>query len=397
MSRDSERRMQEGIEEVLNTFGITGEYIRRSNHPAVTFNANGKNILFTYSATGDPRAHLNARSDLRRLCLSAGAKPIEEPVPVIKVRDTLMNGVSNKAMCSSTTPVMTQINEPKITEPQIMEDVIVRDTPEVFSEEPEEVSMPSPQRKLNDDDFYTVFKARQLSPGKVIVIELDRDLVVQKGTLLVIPLHRPNTVHDISRELFDVMFTEMEAEPEPAAHTEPELQPQPDIVEEAVVQFDPMSDEALEVDLPLQPGTLPPWLRDPEPAVDAKPVRKKKRAVNYIPTPYRDMHPRSVKGISPQSGRVLASMVHVTDLTGKNDLSPELMDGTLLPHDRYQYSARVRDLKKLGLVDSGLPVPGAGNKGYLSKVTAKGHKMIKEITPWCWLFDGLPVPTWVQR
>ena len=86
---DAQQRVYDEIVGVLNEFRVPYTHTVLKKHPAFMFDVGSKHLTFTYSG-GDPRAHLNARADIRRLLLSAGAvAPIKETV-----RETLLNGTA---------------------------------------------------------------------------------------------------------------------------------------------------------------------------------------------------------------------------------------------------------------------------------------------------------------
>jgi hypothetical protein len=411
MTRDAERRIESEIEGVLNSFGLDYKFVHSGKHAAVQFEANGKRTLFHYSG-GDPRAHLNARSDLRNLLYSAGLqtkKPEVTPTPEPEL-------------------------EPEAFPDEVIDAVEVKAEPvepveEFLADVSEPITEPLKSMPINSTE-YAVHQVRNIRPAQVIAIELDRDLMCAKGTVLVVPLNKPNMVMDLTREQFDVMFEQVapmsdirtviselldergnrrdryadmlertQAQtpiprptpppppppPLPPDEEEPEeLPPAAEIREPHVSQFA----EGISGLHPKRPRGRPPKL----------PIQRSAsgRAQNWVHTPYRDQNPRSIEGMSPQQGRILAGMVHVGLMTGHVDILPDMLNNVVLQHDRHQYSSRTMEMRKLGLLEQGLPVPGTRSSYHL-KVTPLGRKMVQKIGHWPWLYDGLDIPRWAQN
>ena len=77
---------------------------------------------------------------------------------------------------------------------------------------PVPVAPPPRSRVFDHEHGYAVFQSRD-----VIAIELDRDLTIPKGNVLVIPLNRADTLIDMPSDQFHVLFDEavqQSAEPE---------------------------------------------------------------------------------------------------------------------------------------------------------------------------------------
>jgi hypothetical protein len=384
---DAERRIRDEVTHVLDTYQVQYELIQKSRHPAVAFHVNGRRVVFPLSGSGDPRAHHNARSQIRQILVSAGATVPPLPPPRIELPEELIEDDQ---------PVLSD------TEVQQILDSSVRTEDEQPYVEPEPEVVAMAGKTLNADS-YSLY-APKLKANNCIVIELGRDLMVQKGGLLVIPLDRPNTVIDVSRELFDTMFTLVPDEPLPVPKPievpvpvqEVRKPPEPETFEarsiddviERIVDREPEGPQVrhyAEGESGLRPKKRP-----------TPPPKKAKsgRAVNYVNTPYRERMPRSIEGVSPQAARMLACMAYVTDTQRRVDLAPRHFNDMMLDHDRKQVATRMPKLVQLGLVEYGLPIPDS--RGYHVKLTGKARRLLTKMGSWPWLYDGLDVPRWAQ-
>lgn len=408
MSSDGIRRVRDEIVTVLKEFGVNYTDGHSKNHPTIMFDVGGKHLNYTY-AGGDPRAHLNARSDIRRMLIQAGAK-----LPEQAMRAELNNSTAYQEPPLS---VAVKADKPKTESAPL---TFVADKPEVGSNtlifnvrpptdsapqesapEPEVGKSPEPVH-LNPDDNYLIYQARQLAPNKCLVIELDKDLLIEKGHVVIIPLDKPSLI-PMSKEMFEAMFTVMvstQPVPEQSSLTPPPPPPfEPDDTYDEPVEGTEQVASPIEDDNRLWQD--PPVLQVPEGISGLKPPRVSKpliekavRAKNIIYTPYRDHSPRTIEGVPPQLGRILAAMMHVSDTRHRTDLEPSHLEGVLAPHDRKQVAARVKRAVELGLVERGLPLPSPAIHGWHIKITAAGRKMVRKLKSWPWLYDGQPLPTW---
>ena len=363
MSRDTERRIHSEVEAVLNEFGIPFESAQRSKHPAVEFTVNGKRTVYAYGG-GDPRAHMNARSDLRRILIGAGARPVPAPEPI---RKELLNG----------TVMSPTITEEVIKDVQLLE-AVMPDRPVV---PPITTTAPDPETEpvfLNPERPYLVYTPKQLVPGQVIVIELEHDIMAEKGSVIIVPLHKPNAIMSMSKLQFEATFMMME---QPIVETEPVLQPEPEPVPAPVVKPKAESKKTNPPSVETYRKVDPPW------------VEKVPEGVSGL-KPKRHYRTSAVDGVGPQLGRVLVSMAYMSDKLHKVDLVPSMFNDILDPTDRRQYAARMITAIKLGYAERGLPL--TEGRGWHNKLTQEGFKIARKLGKWPWTHDGLQPPAWVK-
>lgn len=368
---DSERRVRDEIVSVLDEFGLTYEFGHTNKHASISFDVAGKKLKFAYGG-GDPRAHLNARSDVRRILLQSGVQPIPEEKKLPKV---------------SLPPPPLEIPEKEVlvaevTEPEPV--VVERETPPA-----PQVEEPPPLR-LNPEDGYLVYQARNLVPNRCLVIELEKDMLLERGSVVIIPLYRPSLV-PMSKELFEAMFSvETQAPVDVPVHvpTHPIPPPPPprddDDDDEPPEQHHHAVEESNNTDYQHVTGYV---RKKPTPA-------EKVRRVNVVPTSYRKYAPRRIDDVTPQTGRILAALLHLSDSTHQAEHEPGDLFPYMFEHDRKQISSRIPGAVSAGYVERGSHLPGRVGKHL--KITAKGRKIVRKIKEWPWRYDGLEPPPWAE-
>jgi hypothetical protein len=330
--------MRTEIEAILASRGINYKHITRGRRPAYQFSVNGKTLYYTYGNGGDTRAHLNARTQLRSVLRSAGISDIEDiaenPMPPAVTAATA-NAVSDAFVEAV---VERDDHESVMNDSELLaEDERVPPTPVV-------APMATPNRTYQS--------------AKVLGIKLERDLLVSAGNMLVIPLNRPTTVMEMTEDQFCLLFSE--------------------VAEEAAAPPPPPA--ALWPESPRQKRV---YNRREQSSTATRPVLKEApHAIGRIAGP-----------IPPQIGRMLLAMTHTRRVTGKEDLSLQMVGKYLDERDFRQYSARMPNAIKLGLVEQGLPSPTG--RGYLYKLTQKAYDLLKEIKGWPYEVDEMPTPPWL--
>lgn len=301
-TRDGERRVREEIEGVLNTFGIPFEHVVRRKHAAVEFEINGKHLLFTYSGSSDPRARLNARASLRNLLKISGANVPEEDLAEPLELD--FEEIEEEEPVPVSEPVLEALPEQPVEEEKPMEPV-----PELVTVQRPELFAPKPA--------LTPFNSGVYRSPKVLGIELDKELIIPAGNILVIPLNRPNSLIDMTKEQFETLF--------------------------AV--------EAVEEEAP------PPAYRPVPPRrAPVRPVRK----------------PQTGSVIAPQLGRILTAMVHAAFVNKTQNLSTAMITPFLPARDAKQAGARIPTMIQKGWIVRGPLLSNGRKSGWFHKVTDKG-------------------------
>lgn len=290
---------------------------------------------------------------------------------------------------------------------------------------------PSP-RTIQNQGKYTVYQS-----ARVIAIELDVDLMIPKGHVLVIPLNRPNTLLDLEKEQFTALFSARPTEevnveapprrtpvpPAPAVSVAPAsvappatvtltdatendvlayLQQRNGGVKSAVIatsmgmtiksvdqilkQLYEMGVAIVETGFWRLKAAPTPTLR-PSAPVAPKPAPAPEQ--NSIRTRIR--RPRS--GVPPQLGRILVAMAYAAKQSGKADLTTQQVKPFLVQRDKHQYSARLPGAVKDGLVTRGLPLPDS--RGWHYQLTAKGLRTAQEVGSDVFETDNEAVPAWM--
>jgi hypothetical protein len=369
-TRDSERRVQSEIEGVFAAYGIEYEHSTRGKHPAYEFTVNGKRIIFPYSG-GDPRAHLNARSDVRNLLRAAGCKEIQaevraayvEAVPpeIIEAPPNVFDEAEESQEQENHVDLveMPPLEMPKAVEP----------TPPIPLPPPSQV--PTIVQPIAAPPL-AVRSGHTYQSGRVLGIKLDRDLLVTAGNVLVIPLNKPNTITEMTEEQFLALFE----------FAEDPLPPQPPAPTVTKRRFIAKADESV---LAPEPESGP----DDElytPPQEDPPIR------NYE-TAYNVNSNGESAGVPAQIARMLAAMAQVRRVTGKDNISTEMVSAYLEPRDFRQFSARMPKAIERQLVERGLPY--TDRRGWHFKLTAKGDTAVKQAGVWPYTVEQLPVPAWM--
>lgn len=388
---DSERRVRTELIGVLNDFALPFTETHTKKHPAIMFDVAGKHLTYTYSG-GDPRNHLNARSDLRRLILQAGG---QLPISTVLPEKLTLPGVNDFSM-----PEVTEESAPKALEDVKSNYVQVLDPEEVLStvtvtvEPVVEPFPPGPPRRVKEIMPNAVYQAKRLVPNECLVIEITKDMLLEHGSVVIIPLHKPELI-SMPRDLFDASFSVMLAEVAP-----PPLPVIPPVEEKLPTPLPVKVDEPHIPEPVWEPPVVQKSLVAPEPVIERIPegvsAMKKPRQTNIKYTPYREITPRSIGGVSPQLGRILAAMMYKSDTTHHTELEPSDLHDVLAEHDQKQFSARMRVALYLGFAERGQSLPG--RTGWYVKITKEGRKFVtQKLKTWPWLYDGQDVPPWASR
>jgi DNA-binding MarR family transcriptional regulator len=423
-SRDGERRIRNEIEGVLHSYGLTFEHINRGRHQAYQFVLNGKNVFFTYGGgggSGGNRAHLNARSDLRRMLRDSGINKVcEEPSEIIETEAVI--GATMEA--DAKVEITSELIEQEIAVP---DEPHVQVPPEPDPDPPKLDPGPPKPPPLMVSSGYTYQSPR------VLGIKLSKDLLVVAGNVLVIPLDRPNTVIEMTEEQFSILFNEVrEYPPEPPKLTErtqpprplPRPLPLPTMEPEAeAIDYQPSQDVAdILAYLKTRRGAVKTEvvaeaLGKTRKSIDAHMRRLVSRGlVEAGPTGFWSLvnqatifkpvlqpkpaapplfgRGRPAGKVPPQIGRILLAMAHAQQTTGKDNISPTMVSAYLDVRDNRQFTARMPSAVERGLVERGLPYPD--RRGYHYKLTKEGQSLVREIGVWPFEVEGLQPPEWIS-
>ena len=428
MSRDSDRRIRNEVEAILSTHGITYQHITRGRHPAVQFQVNGKTLCYSYGNGGDPRAHLNARTQLRNMLRSLGIHSSEDdvttPAPPPVIAAASLNGDASEAHTEAVIDHIEQENVVDDSEPLVETEEILPQVPPAVV--PPATAAPTPIAATPNHTYQS---------SKVLGIKLERDLLVSAGNMLVIPLNKPTTVMEMTEEQFRMLFSEVEEPPSPPPDS---IWSRPDvpvvwagasrqkrsynrqIIEAETEASQPrITDDAAAIMAYLatrkgavKTETIANVLLKTRKSIDAHLRRMaNRRLVEQGPIGFWALVPeqvppplppkeiprplgRSAGPIPPQIGRMLLAMINTRRLTNKDDLSLAMVGTYLDERDFRQYSARMPNAIKLGLVEQGLPNPTG--RGYLYKLTQKAYDLMKDIKGWPYEVEGISPPPWLS-
>lgn len=266
---------------------------------------------------------------------------------------------------------------------------------------------PIPERKtIENRDGYTIFQSAQ-----VIGIELDADLMIERGRVLVIPLRRTNTFLNMAKEDFVALFGS-EANAATFLNHTGEHQRQ----RRTPIQAPPVADEENDILAFLRtrsggvkPGGIALALGMMEPDVQEHLRKLRERGVvsrdagfwrlsaAKPPAPIRPPRapPRknSPGGVTPQMGRILAAMAYATKTLGRTDLKTTDVKPYLDDRDGKQYSARLPGCAAKGLVLRGRALPKA--HGWYYQITPEGIKAVQQWGFWAYENEGQPSPEWL--
>lgn len=260
------------------------------------------------------------------------------------------------------------------------------------------------ERLVRNRTRYTVFTTR------VIAVELPNDLVIPKGNIMVLPLSRPNTVIDLTKEQFAALFPD-EAEAglmvgivKDQQDVSPPSSP-PDIlshlaqrkggvkaniiakavgltIEETQRQLRVLRHEGRVL---MEQGF---WsLAEPPPPV-ARPAAAPER-------PKKTRVVSKVNGVTPQVGRILAAMLQAAKVHRTPDLTSKLVKPFLEDRDRRQYSARMPGAAEHGLVLKGDALPQG--LGFYYRLTDKAVDVLREKARWAFEHDHIVPPEWLEQ
>ena len=186
---------------------------------AIIFWLNGKRIVHPINTRGDTESHL------RTILHELGARPKLPAKP-----NTEIETASGEAS--------TMTSENPNAEPEVVvpEEIFV-DPPSVpeahpadrVNEAPPAGRMNEPAgRVTNDKGIATVYRS-----SRVLAIEIEQDLIIPKGHMLVIPLNRPNALIDMQKDQFKALFETETAEVVAEAMPDSEPLPEPASIQPA--------------------------------------------------------------------------------------------------------------------------------------------------------------------
>jgi hypothetical protein len=357
---------------VLTEYDVDPGHIR---HNAIEFWLNDKRIVHQLDPHGDIEANL--RATLQGLG--------------VRLKQRLLSGTSESAMSST------------------------NEVPDAIPISPEAVDEVPTTRIYNEQGTTTTPVYRS---ARVIAIEMERDLTIPKGHMLVIPLNRPNTLIDMPKEQFEVLFDTTEATEIP-----------PDSV--SVPIFDPPPSE-LRNPIPRQVRTegtrenfendILNYLKQRRGGVKTKVIATAIRKPMYRTEQHLRAMQRSgivecpqtgfwafvksrssvksvdssevvVGKVSPQLTRILAAMALAAKASGRRDLTVREVTPHLSERDARQVGARMPVAMDKGFVERGLPIPDA--RGYHYCITPLGLAAVKDRGVAAYESDGMDVPEWL--
>ena len=290
---------------------------------------------------------------------------------------------------------------------------------------------------VTNREGYTVYRS-----AKVIAIELAEDLKVTKGHMLVIPLNRPNTLLDMTREQFLVLFDATTEKPDAAtepvarrAASNPSPPPAADPGGGSATSNNPVNNDendvlayllqrkggvkvrviaaALGMTLKATDATLKHMMARgtvelddgfwhlSRPAQSVRPAQPRQpmktgRKGDRKPRAVR-VYARSRDGLPAQVGRILATMAYVTKTTGRADLTTRDVVPFLIERDQRQFSARMPGALKAGWVARGIPLPAPAMRGWHYQITPSGISAVQAAGNWMYEHDGEQTPDWLKK
>jgi hypothetical protein len=273
------------------------------------------------------------------------------------------------------------------------------DSPQV--EEMAESEQPADATHIGQD--YVVFSTAkyqqpEVSPieGKFIAIELDRDLMAERGRILVIPLHVPNVVWDMPKQEFLSCFSAVVRTQEPQ---QIERRPPTIVQPETAEPDDPVEFDELDRQPELaQAGDDDSETIEEQPHVDDIAEFDQDSGVYDTPAVFPSSSslrgPRKVRrsGVSPQLGRVLVAMHHLS-ANGQDDLLTANIQAIVSPVDAKQVSGMISSAIRSGYVEKG--DSASGRASYYS-LTKTGNKLAATLGTWPWDVRGLGYPEWLN-
>ena len=321
------------------------------------------------------------------------------------LRRKLQNfGATLKVSASTITTIATPSTDEQVEEPQSQ--------------------APSPPLVTNRDG-YTVYRS-----AKVIAVELAADLTIRKGHMLVVPLNRPNTLLDMTRDQFLVLFEATAEKPDdvaPPVERRSPPPPPPPVTRAPATVHDDENDvlaylmqrkggvkvrviaDALGMTLKATEGILKHlstqrtveledgfWHLTARPTVQMRQPVKAGRKSDRTKRVVR-IHPSSRSGLPAQVGRLLAAMAYVTKTSGRADLTVSDVTPWLIERDQRQFSARMPGAMKAGWVKRGLPLPAPFTRGWYYQITPEGLAAVLAAGNWMFEYDGETTPDWLSK
>lgn len=329
---DAIRLVQDAIASVCDQYDVEYDWTRYNRHLAVEIIHNGKRVKKSYSA-GDPRAHHNIKAEFRRILESMGV-PFKAPSPT-KVGKAEENNSMNHFQST----------------PGSMED-LKENLSQASEALPIEQPEPVAKAHLNDSD-YVLYEPKLLVGNKFIVVELQKDIVAEAGSVLAIPLNKVNTVLTFTREQFDALF---------------------DVVQPSQERQDALT--LSKTDKPIDIVENQPI--EPKPVLASNP---------------KEIEPLDLTMLGCQVTRLLTGMAYLTVKEGHKSITAEMMKPLMVSHDQKQFGARMPKLEMLGCVRRIGPKPG-GARGWVYEVTPLGLKTAEANGADAWIRDNMAPPAW---
>jgi hypothetical protein len=360
MGQDAVKRVRSAITSVMDQYGVPYQDVRKSNHPAIRIVVGGQTRTITYGG-GDPRAHLNARTQTRRMLAQLGLIHNECPPTDADIPASVATDEGSLCMENPYNDVLIEDAPPdEDTRNVDTNEDMVADT---VAETTEPISQDSVPRTT--DAGYVIFNSVKyntpqfrLSQGRFFAIELDRDLIAAKGTYLVIPIDIPDTVWDMPPHEFRSCFTPVAPEP-------------------STTQSQPVEPANSPIEAP------------PIPSVDVV-VDDEQPAQYPRSTPASEPKP----GVSPQMGRVLLAIQHLHQ-QGEVEVAGPMIQSLLSPVDAKQVSGMLSAAIKLRYVTRGSALDAGRGTRY--KLNAAGRKLAQTLGTWPYDHRGLAVPPWLRE
>lgn len=370
---DSISRVRDTIKEVLDAYGVP--YEAGPYFISFTFGGHTRKIAIK---GGDIRAHKNAKTRIRRILRNMGATPLTS---------------DGESVATSSTEVSPEVS-PMLLAPEIetgddnvtdidtpIETPSLSDDPKP-SNEPAELQAPQPRERSvpnYTDRGYVVLNSIKyrnpevrLTNGRFIAIHLERDLMAERGTVLVVPLDIPNVVWDMSEAEYNCNF---EVLPPPA---ETIVLP----VMEANDESERLESRAV---LPVEPApsNQPAAPNEVEPSTA-------QRAASYPPS-WSTMSSARKLPVAPQTGRVMLAMLHLHE-TGVPELTLSAIQKIVGATDGKSVSAVLSGAIKERYV---LRI-ASQRAGSRYKLSATGNRITKTLGTAPFDQRNLPIPGWLE-
>jgi hypothetical protein len=410
--------MEKMFEGVLNEFVVTYEMTRRTRGLTIEVWIRNKRMTHNY-VLGDQRSGTNSVADLRRKLMAVNASrkqlpapsapptlfgvPLSVAVPADKLSNRVAlltsvamqpNSLRAKGTANMTVEIVATPEEStasaRINEP-VANTVASPEAPkraEADVASPESIATPSPML-LTSPDSRTLYRSVLLAPAEVIVIEMDRDLTVPKGHVLVIPLHDPQLLLDMPKAQYLAFFRQVEKPPEPAEKPVPEVALRRGVPEPPPP---PLAEEVVSIPEAVQNQPSPPQSSPSE--ITRRPYTIKRVIKESVTDEPVTLEMRSVQGIYPQVARHMTAIAHVQrHINRGRAVSVRELSGFLSERDYKQVSARMPVAWKLGFANRSEPT---GGQPLRYSITPSGLTLLSKLHTWPWLRDNLPIPGWAE-